>query len=162
MRQVLNCLRPLPPYTLYTCILYTYSHRKGWGVRANKEKVRRATVHKDGSKILVPTWQTVSSVFNSDKHLPQSPITGKFLRWRHFSLVSLYSISPCTVVSNNKITFNNDRNIVRRFYRSKIKDKSHSSKGCRPDFSNFCLNLKIDIIYNAFILQDVLHFLPFW
>jgi hypothetical protein len=46
LRQVFICLRPPPllrhhtppPYTLYTCILYTYSHREG-------------EVHKAGSKI---------------------------------------------------------------------------------------------------------------
>ncbi len=34
MRQVIFCLRPEPhtappPYTLYTCIQYTYSHKEG-------------------------------------------------------------------------------------------------------------------------------------
>ncbi len=33
LRQVFTCLRPPPllcppPYTLYTCVLYTYSHRE--------------------------------------------------------------------------------------------------------------------------------------
>jgi hypothetical protein len=34
LRQVFICLRPrphIPPYTLYTCIQYTYSHREGGG-----------------------------------------------------------------------------------------------------------------------------------
>ncbi len=29
---------PPPPYTLYTCIQYTYSHKKGEGGRANQRK----------------------------------------------------------------------------------------------------------------------------
>jgi hypothetical protein len=32
LRHVFICLRPkpqIPPYTLYTCIQYTYSHREG-------------------------------------------------------------------------------------------------------------------------------------
>jgi hypothetical protein len=42
-----------PPYTLYTCILYTYSHREGGGEmnQRAREMVRGATVHKAGSKI---------------------------------------------------------------------------------------------------------------
>ncbi len=31
----------------------------------------------------------------TDKHLPQSPFTGKFFRWRHSALVSLYLFSLC-------------------------------------------------------------------
>jgi hypothetical protein len=42
-----------PPYTLYTCIQYTYSHREGEGEAGRvNQKVRDATVHKAGSKIL--------------------------------------------------------------------------------------------------------------
>jgi hypothetical protein len=43
----------LAPYTLYTCIKYTYSHREGRreGELNQREKVREATVHKAGSKI---------------------------------------------------------------------------------------------------------------
>ncbi len=44
----------LPPYTLYTCIQYTYSHREG-GRGGRVEPQRRGD--------------------NSDKHLPQSPFT---------------------------------------------------------------------------------------
>jgi hypothetical protein len=40
---------PIPPYTLYTCIQYTYSDREGGGV--TREKVRLATVHKIGLKL---------------------------------------------------------------------------------------------------------------
>jgi hypothetical protein len=44
---------PYPlPYTLYPCILYTYSQRKGDGGESlTREKVRGATVHKAGSKV---------------------------------------------------------------------------------------------------------------
>jgi hypothetical protein len=43
---------PIPPYTLYTCIQYTYSHREGReGESLIREKVRGALVHKAGSKI---------------------------------------------------------------------------------------------------------------
>jgi hypothetical protein len=44
-----------PPYTLYTCIQYTYSHREGGGGRGElnqrEKKVRGATVNTAGSKI---------------------------------------------------------------------------------------------------------------
>jgi hypothetical protein len=40
-----------PPYTLYTCIQYTYSHREGeGGGGASREKARRAMVYKAGRK----------------------------------------------------------------------------------------------------------------
>jgi hypothetical protein len=46
---------PPNPYTLYTCIQYTYSaysHTEGGGGKSwTKDKVRGATVHKAGSKI---------------------------------------------------------------------------------------------------------------
>ncbi len=64
LRQVFICLRPRtlyhPPYTLYTCIQYTFSHREG-GESWTREKVRGPTVHKAGSKI--QTWLTLSPVY---------------------------------------------------------------------------------------------------
>ncbi len=41
---------PMTPYTLYSCILYTYSPRD-WGGELFREKVKGTMVHKDGSKI---------------------------------------------------------------------------------------------------------------
>jgi hypothetical protein len=38
---------PPPPYTLYTWLQYTYSHREGEGGELN-QKGRGATVHKAG------------------------------------------------------------------------------------------------------------------
>ncbi len=75
--QVFICLseaqNPIPrtPYTLYTCIQYTYSHREGgsW----TRDKVRGATVHKALSKI--PTRLTVYKLYG--KHLPRCPFTGQ-------------------------------------------------------------------------------------
>jgi hypothetical protein len=44
LRQVFICLRPgtpyPPPYTLYTCIQYTYSHREGGGELNQREGER--------------------------------------------------------------------------------------------------------------------------
>ncbi len=65
-----TCLRPRTPYsptyTLYTCIQYTNSHREG-GKGRRVEPERRLEgqqfTHAAGSKI--PTWLTVSPVFNS-------------------------------------------------------------------------------------------------
>jgi hypothetical protein len=37
---------------------------------------------------------------NSDKHLPQSPFTGHFFRWRHFALVSIKLNSSWLQVAN--------------------------------------------------------------
>jgi hypothetical protein len=52
---------------------------KGGGGSRNREKITGIPVHKAGSK-----------VYNSDKHLPQSPFTGNFfdednLLWRLYS-----------------------------------------------------------------------------
>ncbi len=42
---------PPPPLSVYVCILYTYSHREGWGGgKLTREKVRVAKFHKAGSK----------------------------------------------------------------------------------------------------------------
>ncbi len=53
---------PLLTNCICTCIQYTYSHRKGErGKSWTREKVRRATVHKAGSKL--PTWLNESPVY---------------------------------------------------------------------------------------------------
>ncbi len=54
LRQVLICLRPRTPYTMYTCIQYkSYSHREGGrgGAVEPERKIRGAKVHKAGLKI---------------------------------------------------------------------------------------------------------------
>ncbi len=86
-------MTPLPPPLTHcvvcTCILYTYSHREGGGEKWTRDKVRGATVHKAGSKIL--TWLTVylqSIKLNIDKQLPH-PLQVNFLRRRRFALVSM-------------------------------------------------------------------------
>ncbi len=64
-----------PPYTLYSCIQYTYSHRERGGEESwNIEKVRGAT--KLGQKYQHDLLYLQS--INSDKYLPQSPFTGQF------------------------------------------------------------------------------------
>jgi hypothetical protein len=65
LRQVFICLIPRtpypPPYTLYTCIQYTYSRREeGEGGDLNRKKGKGATVHKAGSTIA--TFLTESPV----------------------------------------------------------------------------------------------------
>jgi hypothetical protein len=66
LRQFLSVWGPLPSYdpippifTLYTWILYTYSHREG-GESWTRE-VRGATIHQAGSNI--PTWLNGSPVY---------------------------------------------------------------------------------------------------
>ncbi len=54
---------PPPPYTLYTCILYTYSHREGGGGRANqREGYRGATFTKLGRKFQHGALYCISSL----------------------------------------------------------------------------------------------------
>ncbi len=96
LRQVFICLRPrisypTPLYTLHTCIQSTCSHREGGGESWSSEKVRGATVHKAGSKILTClTGSPLLQSMNSEKLLPQSPFTGQFFRWWHFALVTVW------------------------------------------------------------------------
>ncbi len=70
---------PVTPYPLlYTCIQYTYSHMEGGkGGELTREKARGATVHSWVENTNMT--DCISCSINSDKHLPQSPFTGKFL-----------------------------------------------------------------------------------
>ncbi len=75
----------------YTCIQYTYSHRKGGGKSWTREKVRGAIVHKAGLKI--PIWLTVSPVYiNPINTCCKVPLQVIFL-WRHFALESTYIVN---------------------------------------------------------------------
>ncbi len=78
--QVFICLRPRTPCTPLTNCKRVYSifftQGRGEAESWTKEKVRGTTVHKAGSKI--STWLTVSPVYNSVKHLQQSPFTDQF------------------------------------------------------------------------------------
>jgi hypothetical protein len=75
LRQVFICLRPRntnPPYTLYTCIQYTYSHREGVGViggELNQRKGYRGNRSQSSFTKLDRKY---------DKHLPQRPFTGQY------------------------------------------------------------------------------------
>jgi hypothetical protein len=84
LQQDSTPLNPSQPHT--ACIYCTLTQGRVRGERWTREKVRGAIVHKAGSKI--STWLYLQSI-NSDKHLPQSPFTGQFFRWRHFALVSI-------------------------------------------------------------------------
>jgi hypothetical protein len=55
-----------------------------------REKVKGITVHKAGSKYQHD--RLYLQPINSDKHLPQSPFTGKFFRWRHLLRYRIVSI----------------------------------------------------------------------
>ncbi len=98
LRQVFICLRPRtryppPPYKLYTCIqVYgTYPHREGGGIEPER-RLEGQQFTKLGQKYL-HDWLYLQSI-NSDKHLPQSPFTDQFCRWRDFALMSILLISP--------------------------------------------------------------------
>ncbi len=73
---------PPPPYTLYTCIQYTYSHWEGRG-RVEPERGRGATCNisqKQGRNYYGLYLQPI----NYDKHLSQSPFIGPFFKMTTF------------------------------------------------------------------------------
>ncbi len=87
-----RCLSVLWPRTPYPpppprthCILYLFTHGRcgGKGGDLNQRGYRGSKVHKAG----IHDWLYLQSI-NSNKHLPLSPLTGNFFRWRHFALVS--------------------------------------------------------------------------
>ncbi len=90
--QVFICRRPRtpypppPPYTLYTCIQYTYSYMEGG---KGRELYHREGEMGNSSQSCVKNTNMTSQSLNSDKHLPQSPLKGNFFRWRHFALLSV-------------------------------------------------------------------------
>jgi hypothetical protein len=63
---------PIPTVYVYTVYFFTHGMR---GIVLIREKVREATVPKAVSKI--PTYLTISSIYNSNKHLPPSPFIGQ-------------------------------------------------------------------------------------
>ncbi len=96
LRQVFICLRLRTPYPpplhivcMYTVNLFTQGRGRGGGKESwTREKVRGATVHKEGVEHTNMTdWLYLQSI-NSDKHLSKSPFTGKFL-FLNFMPVSL-------------------------------------------------------------------------
>ncbi len=79
LQEVFICLRPripyLPPYTLYKCIQYAYSHRE-----EGEGEEKRLEGHNSQS------W--VENICR------KVPLQVHFFRWRHFALVSIKIISP--------------------------------------------------------------------
>jgi hypothetical protein len=87
---VFICLRP-PLHTVY--IHYTYSHREGvegWGRVEPKRRLEGQQFTKLGKKYQHMIEMYLQSI-NSDKHLLQSPCTGKFFLDDNLSLWFLYS-----------------------------------------------------------------------
>ncbi len=79
---------PPPLYTLYTCILYAYSHREGGG-EITRVKVRGATVHKAGSKI--PTCWLYYQSINTCRKVENSNMTDCITSLYSPAAKSLYS-----------------------------------------------------------------------
>jgi len=70
--------------TLYMCIpvQYNYSRREGGGGRVEPERRGKEQQFTKLGRKYQHNWLYVQSI-NFDKHLPQSPFTGKFFRRRH-------------------------------------------------------------------------------
>ncbi len=123
-RQIFICRRPRtppistpPPYILYTCTVYSILIHTGKGESWTREKGREATQE---SRYRSQSWveSTNKTRFsqeivyllsiNTDKLLPQSPITihVKILfRWRHFALpsISLIFLRPNWCLTLNTV-----------------------------------------------------------
>ncbi len=87
-----------PTYTLYTCIqvLYTSSHREREGGEGEEIEPERRLEGQRFTKLgrkKQHDWLSLQPI-NSDKHLPQSPCTGQFFRWRQFAFSSMRSYLP--------------------------------------------------------------------
>ncbi len=99
LRHVLSVWGPEPPppplYTIYVCTVYLFTQGSGdrgtWTVEPKRrgEGQHNSSQSCKGSRI--PTvWLSLQST-NSYKHMPQSPFTGQFFRWRHLALMSIWS-----------------------------------------------------------------------
>ncbi len=89
------------PWNRVQCFLNVYKFRlcilihtgKGGGEIEPERRLEGQQFTKLGQKYQ-HDWLYLRSI-NSDRHLPQSPfIQVNFFRWRHFSFVSIYLISP--------------------------------------------------------------------
>jgi hypothetical protein len=87
--QVFICRRPRtpysPPYTLFTCIQYTYSHRGGGEGELNQRKGKKGNKGNRSQRWVENTNMTECSQeigylqsINSDKHHSLSTIKGQF------------------------------------------------------------------------------------
>jgi hypothetical protein len=66
----------LPPYSLYTCIQYTYLQREGGRGKVKPEGRWEGQQFTKLDRKYQHDWMYLQST-NSDKHLPQSPFTGQ-------------------------------------------------------------------------------------
>ncbi len=83
-----------PPYTLYTyfILIHTGKRLRGWVRVEPKRRLEGQQFPKLGQKYQHMIEMYLQSI-NSDKHLPQSPFTGKFFLDDNLSLWFLYSYS---------------------------------------------------------------------
>ncbi len=84
LSEARNPIPPPPPYPLFTCIQYTYSHREG-GESWTREKGVGQQLTKLGQNTNITDY--ISSLKTQIK-TPAVPIQVNFFRWRHFALVS--------------------------------------------------------------------------
>ncbi len=85
MVRVSNRTPPPPLHTVYVYTVYLFT--RGGGRVEPERRLEGQQVTKLGRKYQ-HYWMYLQSI-NSAKHLPQSPFTGQFFRWRHFALVSI-------------------------------------------------------------------------
>ncbi len=83
-----------PPYTLYTLIQYSYSHRErgsggGWNLREGERgnSSQSWVENTNMTDCISSLWNLVNTC--------RWPLPVNFFRWRHLALVSIYLISSC-------------------------------------------------------------------
>jgi hypothetical protein len=113
-----------PPHSLTHCIrVYVYAvqyivylfTQGGGGGRVEPERTLEGQqLSKLGQKYQLVYLQSL----NSDKHLPQSPFTGQFFRWRHFAFVSYSALRSCMGTPPPSYTSLQVLNSISMVYRS--------------------------------------------
>jgi serine/threonine protein kinase len=73
-------------YTVYNILIHT--GKRGGGGRVQRERRLEGQQFTKLGRKYQHEWLYLQSI-NYDTHLPKSPFTGQFFRWRHLSLVSI-------------------------------------------------------------------------
>jgi hypothetical protein len=88
--RCLSAYLPPSPYTLNTCIQFTYSHIEGGGGESRGEKQQFTKLVENTN--MTDYVSSLQTLVNTCRKVSFQVI---FFRWLHFALVSIKLISPC-------------------------------------------------------------------